>query len=444
MNSVRQCIGTIAIIFSVVCVIAVWNSVCNSDDGSSSFNSTGGLNTTAASAEDSGFVRFLKHSGRHLIAPVTIGKIKGGMIVDTGSPVTILNGTYSRQMRDLRISGIEMKINFWIARSSLHGLGVYIPQMCFGRLRLDNIHAFTVKAVAFDKLPKRVSGLPVLGIIGVDILSQYYMGLDFYGMRLTTLRSDTGCLPSVPIKVLPNGCASVQIQIYSDKNVNMLIDTGSWFHWLPPHFRSSEVTEWTVSDIIRQYGVCEHHLDMYSNQQLSGIIEQDFRVVYCSSAVIAQSIVIAPFFARRAAQPKPPSWVISPDVGILGASILRRWRLHFDFKKQVVFFEALSAPPTDLTFGIAFDVNDSGTLWITHAHPLLYRQGELQAGDTILSVDGERLIDQNLHRLRQILTEPLQEKPVIIEVLRNQSKVQVILKPVSASELPIIVTFVRE
>jgi hypothetical protein len=167
-----------------------------------------------------------KEAGRGGFLFVTL-RLENGetlpFVVDTGSPATLFEKSQDSKLGK-RVDTIS-SWNFGAAQP----LGVYVaPKLFLGRTQLQmtgtNVYDFDSKKLSFQ--PE----VPIMGILGMDVLGHYCIQLDFVAGKMRFLTDDRAAKKTwgnpFPLTDFGNGCFFVNENLVAMKGPGSMIDTG--------------------------------------------------------------------------------------------------------------------------------------------------------------------------------------------------------------------------
>lgn len=128
---------------------------------------------------------------------------------------------------------------FWNFGVSHEGLLYAVPRMYLGGALLQmsspNVGTYDCRGIS------AFAGLPIMGLLGMDVLSHYCVQLDFAARRVRFLddeeagKQDWG--EAFPLMDAGDGCFYIEQNLFGGSGVGSLIDTGSLHDgWLRPEF----------------------------------------------------------------------------------------------------------------------------------------------------------------------------------------------------------------
>ncbi|HTR42825.1 MAG TPA: hypothetical protein VMH87_14525 [Pseudomonadales bacterium] len=176
-----------------------------------------------------------KDAGRGGMVFVTIQLNDGEklpFVLDTGCPTTCLD-----QSLESKLGKLVRTETLWAfgARSQIN---VYsAPDLYFGKTPLKKSGDFIVTHDC-SQMSAEV-GRPIMGVLGMDILKNYCIQLDFNDCKIRFLDDKhvdkSHCGIAFPITYLRDGCPSINENIIGSPGIGSLIDTGcSYDGWLIP------------------------------------------------------------------------------------------------------------------------------------------------------------------------------------------------------------------
>lgn len=143
-------------------------------------------------------------------------------VIDTGSPWTLFE---KEQASNLGKSSGSM--DFWNFGSQQEMAIYKAPKLYLGRTRL--IMTGT-NVAAFDRKQLSNPGFPVIGILGMDVLGNYCIQLDFKARKIRFLDGEhadkSGWGKAFPLIALSDGCPLIGENLAGVKGSPSVIDTG--------------------------------------------------------------------------------------------------------------------------------------------------------------------------------------------------------------------------
>jgi hypothetical protein len=153
-------------------------------------------------------------------------------LLDTGSAATCLDKSLEPRLG--KRLGPVTAVNFGVE----HGANLYeAPPLYLGTTPLTMIGP-SVVTFDFKRAPPRIDRLYV-GILGMDVLLNYCLQLDFTSHEIRFLAKDqvdgSSCGKPFQLTDVGDGCVSIGENLVGGKEPGSLIDTGCrWDGWLTP------------------------------------------------------------------------------------------------------------------------------------------------------------------------------------------------------------------
>jgi hypothetical protein len=170
--------------------------------------------------------------GRHIFVLIRVGHGSDlPFVLDTGASATVFDASLGPQL------GNRIRTEPVVRWGDLQQSGVYAaPHLYLGGVRLRT--GPTVITSDFKKNSKDV-GRPVLGLIGMDVLGNYCVQMDFAAGKVRFLDADTADKSkwgrAIPLTNLGDGCMATRENLAGSTDVGSLIDTGdNGDGWLVP------------------------------------------------------------------------------------------------------------------------------------------------------------------------------------------------------------------
>ncbi len=170
----------------------------------------------------------LKKVGRIFLIEATVDSMTGNFIFDTGAPGLILNSTYFRDLDKVynQTGGGITGANQELSRKKIEKLEI-------GELYFNKLYA-TVTNLGHIENKK---GVKILGLIGVNLLKEFELIIDFNEAIMNISRLDKSgermepspmeCIPTVSHKIkVINNVILMKGQI-GDKKLSFCLDTGA-------------------------------------------------------------------------------------------------------------------------------------------------------------------------------------------------------------------------
>lgn len=327
-------------------------------------------------------------------------------IFDTGAGGTLIN---TRTAARLDIVGDEI-----VSRQGATGMAEIVRStnhiIDVGELRVQDV---TLGIGEIDHIEKRL-GMPIDGVIGWEILSQYAVRLDYDTMRIEIYDNkrfdydlgDSG----YPLEVQGTTIFTNVIVAFKGGNTftgKVLLDTGfgGSINFNTPFTEENDLLaemdtyyEWETQSL----GTESSHV--YTTM-LANLTISDYKFV-----TLPASMAIAETGAL--------SW--SGPMGILGNDVLKRFNVFIDLQQQEIFLE-----PNRLYYD-QFEVNCSGLeLVIDDAFQRVIvdhvytgspaHEAGLKVGDEIVQINGTSAFDFQLPQIRSMLSQDGEEIEILID-----------------------------
>lgn len=327
-------------------------------------------------------------------------------IFDTGAGGTLIN---ARTAAILDIVGDET-----VSRQGATGMAEIVRStdhiIDVGELRVQDV---TLGIGEIDHIEKRL-GMPIDGVIGWEILSQYAVGLDYDTMRIEIYNNkrfdynlgDSG----YPLEVQGTTIfTNVTVAFKSGNNFTgkVLVDTGSGG---TISFNTPFTEE---NDLLAE-------MDTYYEQETQSLSTESSHIYTTMLANL--NISDYKFSAVPAiiaiAETGALSW--SGPMGILGNGVLKRFNVFIDLQQKMMSLE-----PNQL-YHEAFEVNCSGVELVTddtfqkvivdcvHMGSPAEEAG-LKVGDEIVQIDGVNASFFKLPQIRSMLSQDGKEVELLVD-----------------------------
>lgn len=326
---------------------------------------------TATNTSPSATIPFDFSSGEIIVTAKVNGETPAKFIVDTGAGISLLTRSAANKF-GLKVSG-----------SASLGGGGGAAQTQFAQLdslQVGSVVARDVKVAVGDLGPlEALLGHGFSGLIGHNFLSQFQVTFDYAARQLTLAPASTP---------LPEGTAA-QMDIVNtfplvdastqNKKFRMVLDTGAMFAILPARL-AADLKFGKVREGAFGVGLDGRPVQLKTTRlpqlTVGGVTLPDAPISY--------------------APPGGPSAALLSDFanGILGNSLLRRFKVTLDYGKQKVVFRPYPAgdpyPDEWIHPGIEVMQGDSGKALVMGLHPgSPAAQAGLRLMDQILSINGK-------------------------------------------------------
>lgn len=175
-----------------------------------------------------------KEAGRGGVLMVTVRLAEGEklpLLLDTGSPWTMLDRSLEPKLGKRLDTG-----TFWNFGTEQE-VGVYaVPKMYLGNVPLAMTHT---NVVTFDGKKLADHWFPFMGILGMDVLRNYCLQLDFAAGKMRFLDDEHADKKNwgepFPLVDIGDGCFSITENLAGVKGLGSMIDTGcNSSGWLRP------------------------------------------------------------------------------------------------------------------------------------------------------------------------------------------------------------------
>jgi len=328
----------------------------------------------------------LTRNGEHHFAQVSInGGAPRTFLIDTGAGLTAI----SRELADTLGLALGDPLSIVGLGGGVEARSANLASVGFGGLKRDNV---TCLVLDFAEMRSNM-GLDVDGILGFSALNRYAVTFDFAAGTLELAQNAARRAPApggarVPMQIL-GGQALVDGKVDGIGAGTFILDTGSWITFVP-------------RSVARR---------IQSLRRVPGVpfVGADGRVLE-AEAVRARSFGIG---AARVDRPILLSasgggasdpiglTLASGDRGVLGANVLRRFRITLDYPRGELVLDPSPVGAKDAEEGLAmFGLVGPGIVLEAGAKGLVARtvvpespaeRAGVHAGDRVLAVDGRSL-----------------------------------------------------
>lgn len=339
---------------------------------------------------------------------------EGWMLVDTGCSRTIFTQT--------ALSSLNHAIFYTVATSFspfknryTPAFDVVVPEVEIGKWKIARLYASTL--AEDTTLPKgSIEGLPVMGILGYDLLRQWRsVSIDHHTLTLQQ-RAEAPPPDAIVFPMIADECSDPLPRINENtshsQSIIWLIDTGSPRNRVTKQILSSLKAQWRT----------------YSNASVATIFLRGERGMTLPFSAIMVPNGTPPFVVRHEHHQYQ---------GLLGSALLQRYRLTLDHASQRAWFSPLKSTQEVGTFGLLLfaDLRKPDL----YAHFVFPYAPDLPNGFVrILSVDGVEADERNEGLIRRLLS-PRVGLQVSLEVMhldgRRSRVVCVAFSPLEADLL---------
>ncbi|HEV2695243.1 MAG TPA: hypothetical protein VG347_20285 [Verrucomicrobiae bacterium] len=251
--------------------------------------------------------------GRHIFVIVRVGHGSDlPFVLDTGASTTVFDESLAPQLG--RAIALSASWRFGVQKEE----GVYTaPHFYLGGTRL--LGGKTVSTADFKNVSKDI-GRPVRGLIGMDVLGNYCVQLDFAAGKVRFLDGDQADKSkwgkAIPLTDLGDGCMAVRENLAGSTEVGSLIDTGD------------NGDGWLVPEVYQQW----------TNQT---------RVLTGSETASPQGILAGEKYRHLELRGLDAKMVVSGDphmrVNGIGLRVLSRYVVTLDFPDRTMYLRRPSA-----------------------------------------------------------------------------------------------------
>jgi predicted aspartyl protease len=324
-------------------------------------------------------------------------------LVDTGAGMTAV----SLELADeLAVSGGE-KLEIVGLGGGTEARAAVLPPLRVGAFTLSGIHGLVLD---LDELRAGL-GSDLDGILGFSALARYAVTFDFAHSQLELAENAEARVPKAGGTrlsfVMVGGQVIVPVRVDGGGESSFLVDTGAWRTFLPPEVGAK--------------------LDVPADRRLPGIpssgadgrpIEADavrVRSLRIGDVEVERPIVLVP--ASGESQPGDAWSLVTRARGVLGADILRRFRVTIDFPRQEMTLEpvpsVVSAPEGETSFigpGVVLGTAEAGPGTSVRVRRVLAgspaARAGIKVGDRVTAIDGESTGGLRTEALRRRLSGP--------------------------------------
>lgn len=343
----------------------------------------------------------LTRKGEHHFAQVSVnGSAPRTFLIDTGAGLTAI----SRELADTLGLALGDPLSIVGLGGGVEARSANLESIGFGGLMRNNV---TCLVLDFAEMRSNM-GLDVEGILGFSAMNKYAVTFDFAAGTLELAENARRRSPEpggarVPMQLL-GGQALVDGKVDGVPAGTYILDTGSWITFVPRSVARR------VQSLRRVPGV--------------PFVGADGRVLE-AEAVRARSFAIG---AARVDRPillsatgggasDPVGLTLaSGDRGVLGANVLRRFRITLDYPRGELVLDPNPAGAKDAEEGLAtFGLVGPGIVLEEGAKGLVARtvvpespaeRSGIRAGDRVLAVDGRALDGITAGQGQELLSGP--------------------------------------
>ncbi len=343
---------------------------------------------------------------RLLTIPVEINGVSGAFLIDTGSDGSIVDAAFARQL-GLRPSGtVTVERNYSAGQSD----SAIAARLRIGPQEWKDISLATLDLSAMA----RTFGLPILGVVGTDLLASMRLRLSYStGTAQAPGGGDEKGFPVALTKVgnryfVPVRIGESAFELLLDSGANMTAVSSSTWRALPPSLTAGQVE-----------GILS-----------SGNPPGSF--LACLPALLLgrteRSEMLLRNLPLRVIAPSPSgSFADARFGGILGGDILERFDVTLDLERNLIYLRPDARFQTDanefVSVGIQFAKAEDGVFSVASVwKPSPAEEAGVEAGDRIRSVNGHSSAGLGLEEFASQLHGAV-GKPVALEVERAAGKV---------------------
>ena len=197
-------------------------------------------------------------------------------VVDTGSPATFFNKTLEPKLGKRLDSGIFW--NFGVNQD----LGVYAAPKLYLENVLLTMAGTNVGTIDAQKMSSQ-GGVPFMGILGIDVLGNYCIQLDFVAGKMRFLNDERADKKDwgqpIPLNDIDNGCFFINDNLAGAKGSDSEIDTGcDYCGWLTPELFPQWTNQTQLSSLVKVHapngvlqGETYHGLDLNATDEKSAL-----------------------------------------------------------------------------------------------------------------------------------------------------------------------------
>jgi predicted aspartyl protease len=270
-------------------------------------------------------VPLVRHGDHHFVQVRAGGAAPHLFLVDTGAGLTAVSHELAEELRlpggePVEISGLS---------GPSDAQAIPLPPLTVGTFTLTNAHG-----IVLDLGPLR-SGLrdDVEGILGFSALARYAVTFDFTNGTLELAENAEARVPGaggarVPFRMIA-GQVIVPVRVDGGPESGFVLDSGAWRTFLPPEIADRV----DVPPARRLPGI--------PTSGVSGpVLESEalrVRSLSIGQLEVARPIVLAAATADSAS--RKAFQTVTRARGVLGADVLRRFRLTIDFRRQELTLE---------------------------------------------------------------------------------------------------------
>ena len=343
----------------------------------------------------------LVRRGDHHFADVRVG---GGpprrFLVDTGAGMTVL----SRELAaELGLAGGDSLEILGLGGGTM-ARAMLLPPLTLGTLRLSGVRGLVVDLADL----RQGLGGELDGVLGFSSLARYAVTFDFARGQLELAENATARVPAaggtrVPFTMV-GGQVIVPVRVDGGAAAAFMVDSGAWRTFLPAEVGAAL----TVPPDRRLPGIPSSGAD--GRPMAAEAVR--IRSLAIGDVEVARPIVLVPAKVDSGGN---DAWtMVTRARGVLGADILRRFRVVIDFPRQEMILEPAAAggatveSPGEDSFsgpGVVLEAGAAVVVRRVVAGSPAAKAG-IKAGDRVLAIDGATTAGVRAELLRQRLAGP--------------------------------------
>lgn len=330
--------------------------------------------------------------GRMLLLPVLVGVKEYRFALDTGAEITVFDTTLEDALKATSQSANALTID---GSSTIELFEA--PALTVGEFNIRPLAP--VACMNLSKL-RMVSGEPVFGILGMDVLQGLVISIDFDlgKVEFLTHADESAGLP-IRIEYQHHRIPTVTADLPEDDKVPFVIDTG---------LSSIGMLHETTFDRLRQAGLISN-ISESMRLTLSGITRHQIGTLATCELAGTQHTSLT--FDRA-------------NHNVLGLGLLSRYKITLDFPRRTAYLRKglrFAAPDVrDLSGMHVVQVDEK--IVIDHIDPeSAAAQSGLRAQDLLVTVDNLVAKPGRLFEIRQLLGAPNPSLPV---VFRREGRIE--------------------
>lgn len=290
-------------------------------------------NLLAVAGASSVAVPFELSNGRPIIeVRVNFSKEPLRFVVDTGAGMCVISTQAAQRLglRPVARGGMARAVGGPGRFEIVYG---FLQSLHLGEARLDRVPVYIRQ---FHN-----EGENVDGYIGLSVLSKYLTTVDYAGQSMTLLRDEAASAApapaadafELPIRVTSSGFWSGEVRLEGvEKPANFIIDTGASVSVVSEALAAREGLErFAQGQLIRVYGAA----GLSENIRTLTLPTVGLTPTHARRNVYAAVLDMEPLNETAGFE----------QTGILGANVLRHYRVTFDFARAVVRLEPYAAAP---------------------------------------------------------------------------------------------------